>query len=324
MSILITGGAGYIGSHVVNLLGKRGEDLIILDDLSTGRKELITFGELVVGDMGDEDLLEELFRKYRFNAVFHFAGSIIVSESVSNPLKYYQNNTKKSLSLIKITQKFKCPHFIFSSTAAVYGIPETGKASEDSPLLPINPYGRSKLMTEWMLKDSSMVNKEFNYIALRYFNVAGANIEGKIGQSTKAATHLIKIASEVVTGKRSHIEIYGTDYDTPDGTCVRDYIHADDLAQAHFDALNYLRSGGRSQVLNCGYGHGASVREVLNVAKKYALNQFKVIESGRREGDAPVLVSEANKIREVLGWKPRYDDLELIVKSAIDWEKKLS
>lgn len=324
MTILVTGGAGYIGSHVVHLLGKRNEDLIILDDLSTGRKELVTSGELVIGDVGDENLLEELFKKHRFNSILHFAGSIIVPESVINPLKYFYNNTQKSLSLIRISQKFNCSHFIFSSTAAVYGIPEEGKASEETPLSPINPYGRSKLMTEWMLKDVSLANKEFHYIALRYFNVAGANMEGKTGQSTKDATHLIKIAAEVVTGKRSHMEIYGTDYDTPDGTCIRDYIHADDLAQAHLDALEYLRSGGQSQVLNCGYGHGTSVRDVLSAVKNCVSRDFKVVESDRRPGDAPALISEAKKIREILGWRPKYDDLDLIVKSAIDWEEKLN
>jgi UDP-glucose 4-epimerase len=322
MSILVTGGAGYIGSHVVSLLGAANEDIIIYDNLSTGRKQNILFGKLIEGDLSDLKKLEQVFIDHKIEAVIHFAGSIVVPESVENPTLYYQNNTENSLNLIKLCIKHQTAKFIFSSTAAVYGLPAGGVAAETTPTLPINPYGRSKLMTEWMLEDTAFAH-QFSYVALRYFNVAGASKTGKIGQSTPRATHLLKTAAEVVAGKRAGMQIFGTDYETPDGTCVRDYIHVDDLAMAHLDALKYLRANNESQVLNCGYGHGFSVKEVLNAVEKYTGMKLPVEMGPRRAGDAVSLISKADKIKAVLGWKPQYDDLAYIVKTAIEWEKQL-
>lgn len=322
MSILVTGGAGYIGSHVVSLLGAAGEDIIIFDNLTTGKKENILYGKLIVGDLNDPIAVNKLFSENKIDAVLHFAGSIVVPESVENPSLYYQNNTENSLNLIKACIKHKTHKFIFSSTAAVYGMPENGVASEETPTNPINPYGRSKLMTEWMLEDVAFAH-DFNYVALRYFNVAGASKTGKIGQSTPRATHLLKTAAEVVTKKREKMAIFGTDYKTKDGTCIRDYIHVDDLAQAHLDALQYLGRGGRSQVLNCGYGHGFTVKEVIGAVEACIGEKLNIEMGPRRAGDATELVSRAEKIKDILGWSPQYDDLAYIVKSAIEWEKKL-
>lgn len=322
MSILVTGGAGYIGSHVVSLLGAAAEDIVVIDNLSTGRKENLLYGKLEIGDISDEKLLEKVFTENKIEAVIHFAGSIVVPESVENPTLYYQNNTDNSLKLIKACLKHKVKKFIFSSTAAVYGLPEGGAASEETPTMPINPYGRSKLMTEWMLQDSAFAH-DFSFVALRYFNVAGASNTGKIGQSTPRATHLIKTCAEVVTKKRAQMAVFGTDYDTPDGTCVRDYIHVDDLARAHLDALKYLRSNKESQILNCGYGHGFSVLEVIREVEKYTGEKLNVEMGPRRAGDAVMLISRAEKIKKVLGFNPQFDDLAYIVKTAIEWEKKL-
>ncbi len=325
-NILVTGGAGYIGSHVVNLLGQSSDfdyNITVLDNLSTGRKASVLYGELVVESLENLEALDELFTANSFDAVIHFAGSIVVPESVTDPSKYYANNTENSLNLLKQCIKHGVKNLIFSSTAAVYGMGSDGApCTEEDFLNPINPYGRSKLMTEWMLEDFSKAY-DFNYVALRYFNVAGANVEGKVGQCTPNATHLIKIASECATGKRAKMSLYGTDYSTPDGTCIRDYIHVDDLAQAHLDGLAYLLKGGESQVLNCGYGHGASVREVIAAVKEVSGVDIVVEEVERRLGDAVQLISKADKIRKVLGWKPQYDDLKLIVKTALDWEEKL-
>ncbi|MDD4973349.1 MAG: UDP-glucose 4-epimerase GalE [Bacteriovorax sp.] len=322
MTILVTGGAGYIGSHVISLLGAIYKDIIVLDNLSTGRPENVLFGKLIIGELNDQKLLDTIFCDYHIDAVFHFAGSIVVPESVTNPALYYHNNTELSLKLIKTCLKFNTKKFIFSSTAAVYGMPVGGVASEETLPMPINPYGRSKLMTEWMLEDVSSVH-DFYYVALRYFNVAGASSTGKIGQSTPKATHLLKTAAEVVTGKRQGMSIFGDDYATPDGTCVRDYIHVDDLAQAHADALNYLDSNKKSQILNCGYGHGFSVKEVLNTVESITGKKLAVEMAPRREGDPDMLISKAQKIKNVLGWTPKYDNISYIVKSAINWEKKL-
>ncbi len=322
MKILITGGAGYIGSHVVNLLGLAGHELVVVDDLTTGRKESILFGRHEKQDIGNLIFMDRLMERESFEACFHFAGSIVVSESVTNPAKYYDNNTKKSLELINLCQKHRVNRFIFSSTAAIYGAPERGLCEETNPVDPINPYGRSKLMTEWILEDMARISS-FNYIALRYFNVAGANVEGKIGQCTPNATHLIKIASECAVGKRSGMSIFGGDYDTKDGTCIRDYIHVDDLAQAHVDALAYLEKNNQSHILNCGYGHGYSVREVVETVKRVTGIHFDVKLSERRAGDPASLVSVAKRIKEVLDWKPKYDDLDLIVRTAYQWEKGL-
>jgi UDP-glucose 4-epimerase len=323
MSILITGGAGYIGPHVISLLGETGKDIIVLDNLSTGRKENVLFGKLIVGDLNDQNLLDDIFSNFKIDAVMHFAGSIIVPESVANPALYYQNNTTNSLRLIQTCLKYKTNKFIFSSTAAVYGVPESGVASEETDAVPTTPYGRSKLMTEWMLEDISRAH-DFNYVALRYFNVAGASKTGKIGQSTPNATHLLKMAAEVAVGKRKLMSIFGDDYNTPDGTCVRDYIHVDDLAMAHLNALAYLEKNKKSEVLNCGYGHGFSVKEVLHQVETITGTKLTVTHAPRRSGDAESLISHADKIKHTLNWTPLYDDLSYIVNSAIEWEKKLS
>lgn len=320
MKILITGGAGYIGSHVVKALAPLGHELIIYDNLSTGNPLAITHGKLVIGDLGHKEKIESIFRNEAIDAVFHFAGSIVVPESVENPVKYYQNNTLNSHTLLSLCREYKVNKFIFSSTAAVYGMPDDGVCSEDSPTTPINPYGYSKLMTEQMLKDMSF-SSEFRFVALRYFNVAGADPDGKIGQSFPQATHLIKVACETACGKRPSMEIYGTDYPTQDGTCVRDYIHVSDLADAHVKALSYLIQGGKSEILNCGYGHGFSVREVLERTKKQTAVSFSVKESPRRAGDPASLTAKVDRIHSVIGWKPQYDDLDVIIKSAYHWEK---
>lgn len=323
MTILVTGGAGYIGSHVVSLLGDLGEDILILDNLSTGRRENILHGTLIVGDIEDQTILDKIFTEYKISAVMHFAASIIVSESVSDPGLYYKNNTSNAVKLINTCIKYNVKKFIFSSTAAVYGFSDTGLASEKTATNPLSPYGRSKLMTEWVLEDIAKAH-EFSYIALRYFNVAGASKTGKIGHSTPKATHLLKAAAETAVNKRESMCIYGNDYPTPDGTCVRDYIHVDDLAMAHIDALRYLNNSDISQVLNCGYGRGFSVKEVLDTVEAYTHKKLKIEIAPRRQGDAVVLISEAQKIRDILGWSPKFDDLSYIVKSAIEWEAKLS
>lgn len=321
--ILVTGGAGYIGSHVVRQLGGAGEDVLVLDNLSTGFEAAVTHGKLVVGDTGDAALLEQIFGEHSIDTVLHFAAHTVVPESVSDPLKYYRNNTASSRTLLEAAAKHGVRHFVFSSTAAVYGTPEGGKASEDTPTQPINPYGTSKLMTEWMLRDLAAAGGP-NYVALRYFNVAGCDPSGTIGQSTPKATLLVKAACEAATGKRPGISIFGTDYPTPDGTGLRDYIHVEDLASAHLDALRYLRDGGDSTVLNCGYGHGYSVREVLQAVERANDSPLKISEQPRRAGDPPELVAVANRVREVLGWSPAFDDLDTIVRTSLAWERKIA
>jgi UDP-glucose 4-epimerase len=321
MRILITGGAGYIGSHVVKALGQLGHDLTIYDNLSTGHRAAITYGKLVEGQLEDHDKLDQLFQRQQFEAVLHFAGSIVVPESVSDPLQYYANNTVNSHFLLSLCKKHQVDKFIFSSTAAVYGMPKSGICTEESELAPINPYGQSKLMTEFMLKDLA-ASSSFRYVALRYFNVSGADPEGRIGQSFPKATHLIKVACETACGKREQMEVFGTDYETPDGTCVRDYIHVSDLADAHVKALEYLERGGKSEVLNCGYGHGFSVKEVVSRVKELTGVDFKVIQSPRRAGDPASLTAKVEKIHKTINWQPRYDDLNIIINSAYEWEKK--
>ena len=320
--ILVTGGAGYIGSHVVRQLGEAREKIVVLDNLSTGFTEAVLYGELVVGDTGDKSLVERILREHDVDTVMHFAAHTVVPESVENPLKYYSNNTCSSRNLLECCQQAGVKHFIFSSTAAVYGIPADGIATEESPTMPINPYGTSKLMTEWMLRDLSLAT-ELRHVALRYFNVAGSDPECRIGQSTPNATLLIKVACETSVGKRSQVSIFGTDYPTADGTGVRDYIHVEDLADAHLKALDYLRRGGESTTLNCGYGHGYSVREVLDTVKKVSNAPLPIREESRRPGDPPTLVAKAERARNILGWSPRYDDLDLIVKTSLEWERKL-
>jgi UDP-glucose 4-epimerase len=321
-TILVTGGAGYIGSHVARQLGERGEKLVTLDNLSTGFRGAVLHGAFVQGDTGDAALVSRVLAEHKVDTVLHFAAHIQVPESVRNPLKYYRNNTANTRTLLECCVAAGVKHFVFSSTAAVYGIPAGGVADEDTPTVPINPYGWSKLMSEQMLRDVAAVTP-LAYVALRYFNVAGADPGGRIGQSTPEATHLIKVAAEHVVGKRKEISIFGTDYDTPDGTCVRDYIHIEDLAAAHLQALDYLRGGGGSTTLNCGYGKGFSVREVLQEVERVSGTRLNVIESGRREGDPPQLVAAARRIRDTLSWTPRHEDLAGIVATALAWEKRL-
>jgi UDP-glucose 4-epimerase len=322
MSILVTGGAGYIGSHVVRQLRERNENVVVLDNLSTGFRSALLGAPLVVGDTGDRELVSRLLREHRIETVMHFAAHTIVPESVSNPLKYYGNNTCSTRSLLQCCQEAGIKHFVFSSTAAVYGIPAGGAASEDSPTVPINPYGTSKLMSEWMLRDLAAASS-LRYVVLRYFNVAGSDVEGRIGQSTINGTLLTKVACEVAVGKRPHLSIFGTDYNTPDGTGVRDYIHVEDLASAHVKALEYLRAEGQSVTLNCGYGHGYSVREVVAAVESQPRHPIKTHEQHPRAGDPPSLVAKADKIRATLGWSPRYDDLDVIVRSQLAWERRL-
>lgn len=322
-TVLVTGGAGYIGSHVARQLAEAGYGVVVLDNLSTGFAEAVLQGELVVGDTSDKELVKRLIRERGISAVLHFAAHIVVPESVAEPLKYYGNNTCKTRTLLEACHESGVDKFIFSSTAAVYGIPSGPAADEESPLAPINPYGRSKLMSEWMLRDLAAASS-LRYVALRYFNVAGADPEARIGQSTPEATHLIKVACEHVVGKRDSVAIFGTDYPTPDGTGVRDYIHVEDLAAAHILALSYLEQGGTSQTLNCGYGHGYSVREVLDTVARVSGKALNIREEPRRPGDPPALIARADRIRQALGWQPRHDDLDFIVRTALNWERKLA
>jgi UDP-glucose 4-epimerase len=323
MSVLVTGGAGFIGSHMALELLDAGEDVFVLDNLSTGFRWAVPDGATFVeGDVGDQDLVLGLLQRNAIDAVLHFAGSIVVPESVADPLGYYLNNTCKSRSLIACAVETKIPNFIFSSTAAVYGIPKINPVTEDATLEPISPYGSSKLMTETMLRDTAKAHP-LRFVALRYFNVAGADPKGRSGQSTARATHLIKVASETALGMRPSLEVFGTDYETPDGTCIRDYIHVSDLVRAHLDALRYLRVGGESIVLNCGYGEGFSVLDVVAAVKRAAKTDFAVHLSDRRPGDPAALVAGADRIREVLGWVPRRNNLDTIVEDALSWEKRL-
>jgi UDP-glucose 4-epimerase len=321
-SILVTGGAGYIGSHTALKLRERGERVVILDDLSRGFRQAAGESPLIEGDVSDRDLVGRVLREHHIDTVLHFAAFTIVPESVREPLKYYANNTCGTRNLLQACLETGIRHFVFSSTAAVYGIPAGGVASEDTPTAPINPYGSSKLMSEWILRDLSAAS-DLRYVALRYFNVAGSDPLGRIGQSTPKATLLIKAASEAVVGKRPGIVVHGTDYDTPDGTGVRDYLHVDDLALAHLDALDYLRAAGTSTVLNVGYGHGFSVREVLASVERVAGVKLVTSEQGRRAGDPGSLVAHAERIRSVLGWRPKLDDLDTIVRHSIAWERAL-
>jgi UDP-glucose 4-epimerase len=323
MTVLVTGGCGYIGSHLVWALADRGEKVVVLDDLSTGFDWAIPgSAELVRGDIGDRALLDTLLPRGDIDAIVHFAGSIIVPESVTDPLKYYWNNTVKSRELMAAAVRHGVKNFVFSSTAAVYGNPEIIPVPEDVSLLPVSPYGSSKLMTEIMLRDTAAAH-DFRYAALRYFNVAGADPKGRTGQSTKGATHLIKVACEALLGRRSSIEVFGTDYATPDGTGVRDYIHVADLAEAHVLALDHLRSQKTSLVANCGYGRGFSVLEVLKAVERVGGKPLPVTYGPRRAGDAEAIVARVDKIHAHLDWHPAWADLDTIVGHALAWEENL-
>jgi UDP-glucose 4-epimerase len=323
MAVLVTGGAGYIGSHMVLRLCDAGEEVIVLDSLITGFDWAVDHrATLVQGNAGDIALVGELISKHKINEIIHFAGSVVVPESVTNPLKYYGNNTATSRNLIEAAVTGGVKHMIFSSTAAVYGMTGLEPVAEETAPAPMSPYGRSKLMTEMMLADVSAAHP-ITYGALRYFNVAGADPKKRSGQSTKGATHLIKVTAETALGQRDQVDVYGTDFPTPDGTGVRDYIHVTDLAEAHKLLLDYLRGGGRSTVMNCGYGRGYSVRQVIDMVHKVSGVDFKVVEGPRRAGDPAAVVARADKVRQVLGWEPAHDDLEEIVTAAYEWERYL-
>jgi UDP-glucose 4-epimerase len=321
-TILVTGGAGYIGSHVVLQLRERGESVVVLDDLSRGFRQSVGDTPLILGDFGDRALVSRLLREHGVDAVMHFAAFTVVPESVRDPLKYYGNNVCGTRNLLQCCAESGIRQVVFSSSAAVYGTPAGELAAEDSPTAPINSYGTSKLVSEWMLRDLAVAS-ELRYVALRYFNVAGSDLGGRIGQATPGATLLIKVASEAIVGKRPHVSIFGTDYPTPDGTGIRDYIHVADLARAHLAALDHLRRGGASAVLNCGYGHGYSVRQVLDSVQRVAGRKLLIREEPRRAGDPAVLVAQADRIRDLLGWTSKLDDLDTIVRSSLEWEAKL-
>jgi UDP-glucose 4-epimerase len=323
MTVLVTGGAGYIGSHMVYELADAGERVVVLDNLSTGFEWAVAKDTpLIVGDTGDQALVTRIIREHNIDAIIHFAASIVVPDSVRDPLSYYRNNTVNSRALIECAVKGGVRNFIFSSTAAVYGNPAEVPVKEDAPTLPISPYGWSKLMTEIMLRDAGSAHG-LQHVILRYFNVAGADPKHRTGQSTKAATHLIKVAVETALGTRPKLDVFGKDYPTPDGTCIRDYIHVSDLASAHADALGYLRSGAPSLTLNCGYGHGFSVLDVIEAVKRASSVNFKVDIAPRRPGDPARIVADSTAARKALGWKPRYDDLSTIVSHALAWEREL-
>ncbi len=324
MSVLVTGGAGYIGGHMVLALLDAGEEVVVIDDLSTGFRWAVPPGaHFVQGDFGDEALVGQLLREHRVEAIAHFAARIVVPDSVADPLGYYGNNTAKARTLIDSAVRAGVPHFVFSSTAAVYGEPAASPVVEDVALAPINPYGRSKLMVEWMLADTVKAH-DLKAVVLRYFNVAGADPKGRLGQSTPNATHLIKIAVQAALGHRRGMDVFGTDYPTPDGTCVRDYIQVSDLIDAHMRALKHLRGGGGSLTCNCGYGRGLSVKEIIAQVKEVSGVDFPVRFAGRRAGDPAALVAGAGRVREVLGWQPRFtDDVRGIVAQALDWERRL-
>lgn len=324
MAVLVTGGAGFIGSHTALALKDRGEDVIVLDNLSTGFECSVPKGaKLIVGDIVDQTLVESLILTHGITAIIHFAGSIVVPDSVKDPLGYYLNNTSKTRDLLEVAVKHEIKHFIFSSTAAVYGMPKINPVTEAAAFAPISPYGTSKMMTELMLRDTAAVT-DLNYVSLRYFNVAGADPLGRTGQSTPKATHLIKVAAEIVHGQRKEMSVFGQDYPTKDGSCIRDFIHVSDLADAHCIALDHLRAGGPSRVFNCGYGEGFSVLEVIEAVKRVANVNFPVHIAERRAGDPAELVASSDRIRHDLGWQPQYQNLDLIVSHALEWEAKLS
>lgn len=324
MTVLVTGGAGYIGSHMVWELLDHNEEIVVIDNLVTGfRWSVPEQVKLIIGNIGDEELVESVIRDHKIDCIIHFAGSVVVPESIENPLKYYENNTANSLKLIRTAVKMNVSKFIFSSTAAVYGTPlGVGPIREDAILNPMSPYGSSKLMTEIMVRDAANAHG-MRYVMLRYFNVAGCDPAGRTGQSTEGATHLIKIACETALGKRSSMKVFGTDYDTPDGSCIRDFIHVSDLVNAHYTVLGFLRDGGRKFTANCGYSKGYSVLEVLDAVKRVSGNDFPVVFADRREGDIPSLTADAHRLMSRLNWKPKHDNLDGIIASALAWEAKV-
>ena len=318
-NILITGGAGYIGSHVVKLLGEKGYNILTIDNLSNGHKEAILYGNLIITNIGNKKIIKQVLNEFKPDIVIHFAAFIEVGLSVKNPLAFYKNNVLETLNFLEVLMENNVNKIIFSSTAAVYGNPEKIPIPENHKITPINPYGKTKATVENILEDFS---KSYNlkYVSLRYFNASGADPTGKIGESHNPETHLIPLILKTAKGERDAINIYGTDYPTYDGTCIRDYIHVNDLAEAHILAMEYLLEGGKSDIFNCGYGHGYSVKEVIDTSKKITGKDFKVIEDKRREGDPPILIADSNKLKSKLNWKPKFDDLEFIIKTAWNWE----
>jgi UDP-glucose 4-epimerase len=324
MTVLVTGGAGYIGSHMVQALVEAGEGVVVIDNLSTGFSAFLPEGvPLFIGDAGDENLVEGVIASHDVDSIIHFAGSVVVPDSVRDPLAYYRNNTMTTRSLLNAAVKSGIKRFIFSSTAAVYGNPDQVPVPEHAPTRPLSPYGSSKLMTEIMLQDTASAHS-MNYVVLRYFNVAGADPLARIGLATVGATHLLKIAVEAATGQRAKIDVFGTDYPTPDGSCIRDFIHVSDLAQAHRAALAYLQRGGSSVTLNCGYGHGYSVLEAIEAVRRVSGRNFAVQYAPRRPGDIMTMVADTSRIRSTLDWTPQYDDLDTIARHALAWEEKLT
>jgi len=322
--VLVTGGAGYIGSHTVLALNEAGYETVVYDNLSTGfEKSVLAPARFVRGDLEDTDKLKDLLARENISSIIHFAAHISVPESVEKPLDYYCNNSVNTIKLIRAALDYKVQEFIFSSTAAVYGIPDYTPVPETAPLQPINPYGRSKLLSEMTLQDAGYAHPDFNYVILRYFNVAGADPEGRLGQSTPGATHLIKTASKCALGKQKQLSVFGTDFPTFDGSGVRDYIHVTDLADAHVQSLQYLKQGNKSDVFNCGYGRGYSVRQIIDVVKQISGSDFPVLETGRRQGDPGELICDPGKIKRVLGWQPKLDDIGKIAASAYEWEKSI-
>ena len=319
--VLVTGGAGYVGSHVVKQLGQAGYEIVVYDNLSTGVAHAVLYGKLVVGDLSDTEKLAQLFEQHDFYAVLHLAASIVVPESVERPLDYYGNNTMNVINILRCCERYGVKRFVFSSTAAVYGEPKENPVSETAPTNPINPYGMSKLMSERIIQDYAKAS-DLQYVILRYFNVAGADPDGQIGPWLPEATHLIRAACDVALGRKPDVKIFGTDFDTPDGTGIRDFIHVVDLAAAHLDGLRYLNSGGHSQILNCGYGQGYSVRQVINCLQRVSKKNFWVKEVDRRPGDPACVVAQADKIRKLLDWNPQYVDLDCIVRTTLTWEKQ--
>lgn len=320
-TVLVTGGAGYIGSHVVRQLGEAGYEVVVYDNCSTGTEESILYGTLMQGDLADLDRLYQVFSQYSFSAVLHFAASLVVPESIVRPLDYYANNTRNTLNLLRCCTAFDISNLIFSSTAAVYGEPPFSPIPEHTLTLPINPYGRSKLMSEWLIQDTGAISN-LQSIILRYFNVAGADSSGKIGQVAKRASHLIRVACDTALGRRPHLEIFGTDFPTPDGTAIRDYIHVEDLASAHLAALRYLEQGGESQILNCGYGRGYSVQQVVDRVKAISGVDFPVIFCDRRAGDPACVTAAVEQIHATLDWTPQFDHLDTIIRTTLEWERK--